>query len=117
MVRCRTCGGTYEPILPDGTQYFHACSPLSVAEIRQGLQDNTIQLSRIDRLRLRTARDADRTNPPAEGEPSQEERALQLMVVERPNKRDENIRTGLDARDKGSRIKAEGAGVEDVVDE
>jgi len=25
--RCNTCSGEYRDILPDGTQYFHACPP------------------------------------------------------------------------------------------
>lgn len=25
--RCNACGGVYDPALPDGTAYFHACAP------------------------------------------------------------------------------------------
>jgi hypothetical protein len=28
MKQCRICGGTYEPVLRDGTAYYHACPPL-----------------------------------------------------------------------------------------
>jgi hypothetical protein len=33
MTKCTTCGGTYTQVQPDGTQYFHACPPVSDAEV------------------------------------------------------------------------------------
>lgn len=33
MVRCNSCGGTYEPTQADGTKYFHVCPAISVAEL------------------------------------------------------------------------------------
>lgn len=26
--KCKTCGGTYEKLQADGTEYFHACPPV-----------------------------------------------------------------------------------------
>jgi len=33
--RCLTCGGIYRSPLADGMEYFHACPPLSDAELRR----------------------------------------------------------------------------------
>lgn len=33
MTKCLACGGTYATTLTDGTRYFHACPPLSDAEV------------------------------------------------------------------------------------
>lgn len=33
MTKCATCAGTYATVLIDGTRYFHACPPLSDAEV------------------------------------------------------------------------------------
>lgn len=114
MVECVTCGGRYEPMLPDGTQYFHACPPLAVHELKARLDDGTLALSKADTRRLQAAHDADGKDPFDEGEESRVDEVLRSLVVERPNKRDENIRVGPAARDGRSRIKAEGAGVVDV---
>jgi hypothetical protein len=114
MVECVTCHGRYEPLLPDGTQYFHACPPLAGHELRQGLEDGAIRLSRADQKRLDDAEAADETAPRDAGEPTRAEEVLATIVIERPNKRDENIRAGQATKDGGSRIKAEGAGVVQV---
>lgn len=29
MQKCNACGGTYEPIQRDGSEYYHVCPPLS----------------------------------------------------------------------------------------
>ena len=28
MLKCVTCGGTYNPTAADGSRYFHACAPI-----------------------------------------------------------------------------------------
>jgi len=33
MRQCKACGGIYNPVLADGSAYFHACPPLSAAEL------------------------------------------------------------------------------------
>jgi hypothetical protein len=111
MVQCQTCGGRYEPILQDGTQYFHACPPLAVHELKARLEDGTLELSLEDEQRLDDAEAADRADPPADGETSHVDEVFRSLIVERPNKRDENIRVGPATKDGKSRIKAEGDGV------
>lgn len=32
-VQCNACGATYDTVLADGTTYFHACAPMSVAQL------------------------------------------------------------------------------------
>jgi hypothetical protein len=111
MVECLTCGGRYEPLLPDGLQYFHACPPLAVHEIEAGLDAGTIILSRADAARLQAAKDADAANAVAAGEPTREDLTLATFVIERPEKRDENVRPGAADKRPEDRIKAAGRGV------
>jgi hypothetical protein len=111
MVQCQSCGGRYEPILQDGTQYFHACPPLAVHELKARLEDGTLELSAADEARLQAAEDADLTGLPPDDAPSHVDAVLRSIVVERPNKRDENIRVGSATKDGKARIKAEGDGV------
>lgn len=44
MVRCNTCGGRYEPLQADGTKYFHACPPLSEAELTAAIAAGKVVL-------------------------------------------------------------------------
>ena len=110
MVKCNTCGGSYEPTLADGTQYFHACPPLSAAEIRQGLDDGTLRLSRADQQRLADAKTQDDKEPVAADQPTRADLVLASIGMERPNRRDENVASTADHGDQPARIKAEGLG-------
>lgn len=111
MVECLSCGGRYEPMQSDGTQYFHACPPLAVHELRAALDDGTLELSLADAERLDAAEAADVAGPPPDNEASHVDAVLRSIIVERRNKRDENIRVGPATKDGAARIKAEGAGV------
>lgn len=110
MQKCNTCAGEYEPIQTDGTQYFHACPPLSRWEIEAQLEQRTIALPARDAKRLEDATRLDAETPVARGEPTRRERVLESLVVERPNKRDENV-TGPATKDRAAPIRADGAGV------
>jgi hypothetical protein len=110
IVQCGTCGGKYRRELPDGTMYFHACPPLSVAEIREALANGTIALEAEDQARLDAAAQLDKEVPAKEGEPTNTDRALATIAIERPNKRDENI-AGAGAPGEPAPIKSPGAGV------
>ena len=43
-VQCTTCGGVYDELLPDGLRYFHACPPLSAAQLAQAVTDGKVVL-------------------------------------------------------------------------
>jgi len=111
MLRCRSCGGIYEPELPDKTRYFHACPPLSAHEILDEHAAGTSVLSPPTLAALDAALAADRATPPKAGEPSRVDQVLASLTIERPNKRDETVthaaEPGLPAR-----IKSDGAGVD-----
>jgi len=91
MVKCNVCGGTYEPVLADGSQYFHACPPLSEAEIRAKLQDKTLQLTAAQQKLLDDAAKADADPTAPKLDRSRVDQAIGSLVVERANKRDENV--------------------------
>lgn len=113
MVKCNVCGGTYEPIQRDGSQYFHACPPLSVAELRDQLQKKTVQLSAADQKRLDDATKLiDATDTPQLAA-ARGDQVLASLTIERPNKRDENIiGPGVDGQPAAQ--KAPGTGVTKV---
>ena len=110
MVKCNACGGEYEPIQPDKTQYFHACPPLSAREIAELLERRAITLPPRDQLRLDEAIAADGKDPLPAGETTRAERVLLSIVVERPNKRDETV-LGPAPRGEATPIRADGAGI------
>lgn len=112
-LQCNTCGATYVDVLPDGMEYYHACAPLSPAEIRAGLAAGTIALTKTQAAQLAALQAA----KPAAGQPAPlvapDEAYLATLVIERPNKRDENLR--IDPITKQPTIKAAGAGVTEIL--
>lgn len=110
MVKCNVCAGSYEPILPDGSMYFHACPPLSVPELKDAIAKGSVKLTAAQQQQLDAAAAADKTAPVADGATPRAELALALLVVERPNKRDENI-VGPGAPGQPAPQKAPGTGV------
>lgn len=68
-LQCRTCGGIYDDTTADGLRYYHACAPLSPAEVAAAVQAGTIRLRAGETL----------------------ETAIASRVFARPVARDENI--------------------------
>lgn len=88
MLKCKACGGVFQPVQGDGTQYFHACPPLSAAELDAAVIGGKVVLPIGE-----TVSDA-----------------IGRRIYERANKRDENLISTL-AQDKGT-MKSAGAGVQ-----
>jgi len=86
MVKCNACGGTYEPVLPDGMEYFHKCPPLSVVELAAAVAAGKVQLPALETPDV----------------------AVTRRIYERSNARDENIQ--VDPRTGAVTIKSAGAG-------
>lgn len=110
FVKCNTCGATYTTATPDGYVYYHACAPLTGRELRDAIAAKTITLTPQQRAQLDAADAADTAHPVATGEPKRIDLAIDALVVERPNKRDENAARGR-ALDGAPAMKAEGKGV------
>lgn len=91
MVKCQSCGGTYEPVLTDGLLYYHACPPLSAVELQAAVDAGAVKLPKGETV----------------------DDAIVLRTYERANKRDENVVAGSDP-DKETPIKAEGDGAVEV---
>ena len=86
MVKCTACGGTYEPILPDGMQYFHRCPPLSRVELAAAVAAGKVALPANETV----------------------DDAVARRTYERTNQRDENIQST--APNGPATMKAAGAG-------
>lgn len=87
-LRCRTCGGIYDPVQADGMLYFHACPPLQQVKIRRGAAELLVNPDRVLPGDI----------------------VLDRVQVARPNRRDEN-RPGAREEHTGQ-IRAAGGGTE-----
>lgn len=91
MQQCQACGGTYNSLQPDGTEYYHACPPLSSAEILSLIGQGLLVL-RNDMAATFAAAEAADAAAVAAGQPATHVSAfLVTLTIERPNKRDENL--------------------------
>lgn len=109
MVTCNACGGSYEPIGPDGLQYFHACPPLSRVEVAKA-----IDAGKLPWPNNKTAADYQAAAiaaklTAADASLVAADDWLLTRTFERANKRDENVKSTL-SKDAGT-MKAGGAGV------
>jgi hypothetical protein len=86
--KCKSCGGVYEPIGADGTQYFHACAPVHRAKVKRA--DGSIILVDLGDVRV-------------------DDERLDDVLEERADKRDENV---VPVEGKPGTIKLAGKGTE-----
>lgn len=115
-VQCNACGGVYDQRQADGSPYFHACPPLSAAEVKAAIQSGAIKLSAAQQRAVDAAAAADNKTPPAAGEPSRVDTVLGELAIARPNGRNENIRGERGGGDPRQAI-ADGAGVTKIGDD
>lgn len=94
MLKCQSCGGTYEDTQRDGAAYYHRCPPLSSAEIRTAIAANQSPLSAAQAAQL-AALDASAPDPLTGATGVQRGDAyLASLTLERANVRDENVDLG-----------------------
>lgn len=74
--QCSVCNGTFEDPQRSGARYFHACPPLSVAELL------ALPPGQLDQLW---------PDHPVPADQEHLEAAIGVRTIERPGKRDENI--------------------------
>jgi hypothetical protein len=110
MNRCNTCQGTYEPIQPDGAEYYHTCPPIAGVTVTRGGQRLEVPIAQLQPTDTVTViRGKQRLEVPVNALQPDDERVGDVSIA-RPNARDENI-TALAHAGKAPRaIKAEGAG-------
>lgn len=92
MLKCLSCGGTYNATLADGTQYFHRCPPLSLEELTAAVAAGKVDLPKGETV----------------------DEAFERRVYERAHFRDENL-TSTHEQDAG-KMRAAGAGVVELPD-
>jgi hypothetical protein len=115
-LRCNACGATYVDVQDDGVRYFHACGPLSPAELEAAIADGTVTLTDAQQAQLGPL---DVDTPATDGSPSAPPQPTPIfarLTVERPNKRDENV-VVVGKDEHGTAIvavKLEGAGVTEL---
>lgn len=114
-IRCKACGGVYEPIQSDGTEYYHVCPPITlVAAQRDGkaLYVPLPELRETDSVRVQRG-DSRVTVTVAALEPG--DRRLGDTTIERSDKRDERPVERFRNGQMVAEPTAVGAGVETVI--
>lgn len=117
MVKCKSCGGEYERVLPGGIQYFHVCPPILMVRVERAGAWKDVPLSD---LQATDAINVTRAGAPVKTLVSAiapDDIRLGDRLVERPDKRDENVKiVGYDkAGCAQTELKSDGLGVELVV--
>lgn len=114
MMRCKSCGGEFEPKNRDGSSYFHACPPVSMVRVERAGAWQDVPLSDLKPTdSINVVRDGATVKTLVAALLPDDQRQGDTFV-ERPNKRDENVKI-VDYDKSGSAItapKSEGAGVE-----
>jgi hypothetical protein len=87
-LQCLACGGTYDDVLPDGLQYFHACPPLAFHELQAAVAAGDVVLTPGEKI----------------------EDAFRSRTFPRPDARDENV-VPSPVPNAPATIKREGKGV------
>lgn len=113
FLRCKTCGGEYEDLGPDGMAYYHVCPPLSVSEMKDAIAQQALPLTKRQLKALTDARAADDMFEVKAGEPTRADLVLSSFVIERPQARNENV----DLRKAHAALDAKGQRPADVTDE
>jgi hypothetical protein len=98
MLKCLSCGATYEPVLADGMAYFHRCAPLSAPQLAAAVAAGKIVLP-VD---------------PVTTLPESPDMAVARRTYERAQLRDENIKGPAARPDLPAPMKAAGKGVQDL---
>jgi len=114
LMRCKSCGGEYDPLPTDGVPYFHACPPITTVHVERAGNPIDVPLADVratDLLFVERAGAIVRVLPAAFVET---DRRSGDQQIQRADKRDENVKvTGYDKT--GNPIvapKSEGKGTE-----
>lgn len=89
-LRCNTCGGEYDELMPDGLRYFHKCPPVVYAVVVRNKEKVAVPQADV----------------------AKDEPIVDYLYIDRPNARDENVVQIRDEHDTFVSVaKANGAGV------
>jgi hypothetical protein len=108
MVTCLTCAGRFEPILADGTQYFHRCPALSEGEVATAIAAGKVALPAGTTLADWEKHCTDAGLPKSLARSLAAANLMTVTTFERKNLRDENL-PSTNAKDAG-KVKAIGLG-------
>src|SRR2546425_512952 len=109
MVRCNACGGTYEPMLGDGTRYFHACPPVTRRHVQRAGVWQDVPLDQVQPTDTVTVLRAGASVPVLVSAIAKDDAIVGDTTAPRPGARDENV-VQVDLTKPGI-AKADGAGV------
>jgi hypothetical protein len=97
MLKCTSCGGVYEPAQPGGVKYLHVCPPITRVHVERATLPMDVPITDLqptDTIEVMRAGVKQKilANAVINGD-----QRLGDTLIERPNKRDENVTiTGYD---------------------
>jgi len=109
MVKCNACGATYEPVLADGTRYFHACAPATRRRVMRAGAPMDVPLDQVQPTDTITVLRAGAPVPVLVSAIAKDDVIVGDTTAPRPGARDENV-VQVDVTKPGI-AKADGAGV------
>jgi antitoxin (DNA-binding transcriptional repressor) of toxin-antitoxin stability system len=114
MVKCLSCGGTYEPIGADGLRYYHACPPVTRRHVVRAGAPLDVPLDEVQPTDTVTVLRAGAPVAVLVSALTKDDTIVGDTQAPRPNARDENIAPGFvyDERDprRPAPMKAPGLG-------
>lgn len=117
LMKCKACGGEYQDTTAGGVRYFHVCPPVTHVRVERGGQWTDVPLADLRATDAINVSRAGATVKVLRSALQADDIRLGDTLVERPNKRDENVKIiGYDkAGNAETAAKLEGDGVEPVV--
>lgn len=109
-LQCKSCGGVYDDVQRDGIRYFHACAPVTRVAVERAGSPTVVDLKDVKPDDTITVTRSGATTKTTVSTAQAGDARLGDTIVERPNKRDENV-TGPPAKPGDpAPIKSPGAG-------
>jgi hypothetical protein len=91
MQKCNSCGGVYEPVLPDGSRYFHSCAPIVGVAVTRGGAAQVVPLSDLRATDTVNVVRAGKSQAVAVAALLETDVRIGDVALPRPNARDENV--------------------------
>lgn len=112
MLRCKACGGEYEPRQRDGMAYYHACPPLVVQTVTRDGREIDAPIPELLETDIATVQRGDQVLQIIRSALLPGDWELRRRDVPRPGARDERVR--LDGQRRAAGMVSVGAGTEPV---
>lgn len=115
-MRCTSCGGKYDAVLPDGMRYFHACAPATRVAVTRAGTATLVDLAALQPTDTVTVRRAGKTQAVLVSAIEDGDVRAGDVHAARDDARDENVRVVYDGETRRRTPAREGAGAVEIAD-